>query len=1282
MSKIGRCNYMKKRELTRRLCATGLAAALAFSSTGLMALADEKEVEQVVELEDEIELEEGGSEEEEEQEETLQEVKEEKEEVVEKDTKEEVQEEKKEESIDAVNLEEKDTELYVGSDWAGANVSAKTEKTKVTFDVKNFGWANSEWGIQYIIKDLGLNNNTTYTVEFDITSSVDKDIFLKLDDAGGFIAEKVALDAGKTKHYMKTVSCGEFSAKPYLFFALGQMSGEEVSRSGEVILENLVITEGEKEPEDISDDDKKKGKEYDFTKDNSEFDAADPGKLKAGYELIWSDEFDGNYGDASVDKNTGLNLDNWAYQLGDGSTDCGNYGWGNNELQCYTDRPENVGVNEDLNDDGKGEGVLRITAKREDGYSYKSESAKNYTSARLRTTRPTEALFDTTYGYVEARIALPATAGAWPAFWMLPQSTAVYGNWPVSGEIDIMETCGAFTDKGNDVACGTLHWGTPTHVYKGSGYVNLDSDYTYFHTYAIDWQPGEITWYYDGKAINTLSNWESAIPGASDSLAFDAPFDMPFYMLLNLAVDSGQFGGSVNRARFDDDINMYVDYVRVFQKEDGYPDSVTRKASDNAADNWKDYAGINQIAVLTADNLETCESGGMSDSSADKDKWYLSYQQDATDAKLSKVTKDGTDWAKVEITSPGSQDYSVQLIGHYDAKAGYVYKVSFDAYADGGMVGKSVNCDSKEWKGWSTYGVTQAKLTKEKTHYSYTFAQTEDFDNCRIEFNLGAQASGNVYIANPKVEIVDPAALGSSEKARTPLSDGNMIYNGSFDQGDNRTGYWNVVDGTSLTVPRYTTEGLKSDDMMVIDVASKSNYEAISDGKKYFERRAEISATGKDGATIYQPDMKLSADKYTVEFDMYSDSDSAVKVGAYTLIGTDDVVKLGKELGSAAAYYKKSDGVRHYTLTFETKEAVEAAAVAFTFAKGTKVQLDNVYMNGANQKSNAEEHPLKIDSSYRGDNGGGVELPLENNDGAVTMSGITSGGNWYSPQLASEDFELVAGQKYVLSFDYKLSGNQNNTFQYIIQENGGSWHVYADGPETVSFDSTKTDDGFDHYEKEFVADASISSVHLNFGFGNSGANGDAAFIFKNAKIDLVKQTAVVGEADNENVADNVFYDKESTAPAKPSNPGNSGSANSPSSSGSSNSSNTVANNSKTEIIAEPVVPAAGNTSSLADVKKSTKSASTKVNKAQSVSEEDADVEETLADDESEKASVEEDDTVTIQSNDETTIADEATPEAADESAVEERGFNPIAIIGIIAVFASAAAGTLIYRAKH
>ncbi len=1178
---------MKRKELLRRLWAAGVAATIVFSSSPIVSFAyeaegisaeDSKQAEDISADEDlakgeeeqkggaeesnkqaeESDSEESDSQEDEnhseetkkEDESTLEETEagddseelEDKEELQEKlEAEEELEDETKlekkaslkasnEVAENAINFEELDTELYVGSDWAGADAVASTEGTKVSFDISNFGWAGNEWAIQYIIKNLGLKNNTVYTVEFDITSSVDKNIFLKLDDAAGFIAETVSLEADKTTHYSKQLTAENFSEKPYLFFALGQMSGETASLSGEIVLENLVITEV---VEEVDEKDKKKGPEYDFTKDNSEFDAKDPGKTKDGYELIWADEFDGNYGDDKVDSNTGLNLDNWAYQLGDGTTDCNNYGWGNNELQCYTDRPDNVGVNEDLNDDGEGEGVLRITAKREDGYTYKNESAKNYTSARLRTTKPTEALFDTTYGYVEARIALPATAGAWPAFWMLPQSTTVYGNWPVSGEIDIMETCGAFTDKGNDVACGTLHWGTPTHVYKGSGYVNLDSDYTYFHTYAIDWQPGQIAWYYDGKAINTLTNWESAIPGTSDSLSFDAPFDMPFYMLLNLAVDSGQFGGGVNKAKFEDDINMYVDYVRVFQKEDGYADSVIRKASSGAADDWKDYAGTNQIADISHDALEICEGGGMSDSGANKDKWYLSYQQDATDADLSKYTDDdGNEWAKVQITSPGSQDYSVQLIGHYDAKAGYVYKVSFDAYADGGMVGKSVNCDSKEWNGWSTYGVTQAKLSKEKTHYVYTFQQTEDFDNCRIEFNLGAQASGNVYISNAKVEIVDPATLGTSEKGRTALSDGNMIYNGTFDQGDEHTGYWQTLAGTEIKVPRYTTTALADSDMMVIDVASKTNYESIADGKKYFERRAMISPSGKKAATIYQPGIDLSADTYTVVFDMYSEDDSAVKVGAYSLTSEDGQTKLGKELGSATAYYNKDDGVRTYTLTFNTLEDVKDAAIAFTFAKGTNVQIDKVYMNGANQKSDVDEHPLKSDASYRGDNGGGVEIPLNSVEGIIKMSDIVSGGNWYSPQLGSEDFELVLGQKYVLSFDYRLTGEHNNSFKYIVQENGGSWHVFAGGPENVTYDG----DGFNHFEKEFVADASIPSVHLNFGFGDSGANGDMAFEFKNAKIDLVKQEAQTGDADNENVPDSVFHDAADNIAPKPSAP--------------------------------------------------------------------------------------------------------------------------------------------------
>ena len=151
---------------------------------------------------------------------------------------------------------------------------------------------------------------------------------------------------------------------------------------------------------------------------------------------------------------------------------------------------------------------------------------------------------------------------------------------------------------------------------------------------------------------------------------------MPFYILLNLAVDSGQFGGDVNRATFHDDINMYVDYVRAYQKTKGYAESVDRTASDNAKTDWDEYEGVNQIADVTASSLDA--NGFASDNDSDASKWYLSYNANNTGGKatLDSFKDDsGKTWAKVGISEAGSQDYSVQLIGHYNAKAGIRYRL-------------------------------------------------------------------------------------------------------------------------------------------------------------------------------------------------------------------------------------------------------------------------------------------------------------------------------------------------------------------------------------------------------------------------------------------------------------------------------------------------------------------------------------------------------------------------------------------------------------------------------
>lgn len=1006
-----------------------------------------------------------------------------------------------------------DKELYVGTDWGGSQAAYGTaaNAAQEVITVSNFGTGGSnEWALQYMVKNLGLTAGTQYQVSFNITSTVDKNIFVKLDDTG-LIAETVTLTADTQYQYAKTTEAGT-PGNNIFYIAFGRTGSEAADLSGTVTIENLVI-------QPVSSGggttDTSVGPEYDFS--DTTGDTADPGKTKAGYDLIWSDEFDGNYGTDQTDTATGLDLSKWAYQLGDGTTEAGNPGWGNRELESYTANSANIGVNEDLNNDSQNDGLLRITAKSEaSGYVYGTENSKNYTSARIRTTKDTEALFTTTYGYVEARIALPATKGAWPAFWMLPETTDIYGGWPVSGEIDAMETCGAFTEGKHNTACGTLHWGKPDHVYKGSGYVTLGADYTKFHTYAVDWQPGKITWYYDGTAVNTISDWEGSFAGATDSLSFDAPFDQPFYMILNLAVDSGQFGGTVNAATFQGSMNMYVDYVRVFQKTAGYTAQVVRTGSGDRKSDWQSYAGINQTADMTDTNLVNDVADGNVNAlekagTADPAKWYLSYQSDAKDAAASTVTgSDGKYWEKVTVTTPGSQDYSVQLIGHYNAEAGYLYQISFDAYADGALIGKSVNCDSKEWKGWSTYGLKAFELQSASTHYSFLVDQTDTFDNCRIEFNLGAKGSGNVYIGNVRAEIVDPALI-NQEKEKEAQADGNLIYNGTFDEGTGHFGYWSAGAQTTVSIPRYTTEKAADTDIQVVDVASVSNYEQVPGGIKYYERRAQISAPAGSRPQIWQPDLNMPADQYTFNFDLYACADTSVEAAIYKVDVNGTEEKLGAKVSSGTAVYSAADGVKNYTWNFELTEPVANAALVLTFGDGSSVQADNVTLKEASLVPKVDQTPVDAGTTWSGDSGSGETLSVASTDGIFSLNGISSGTAWYAPQIVSSDFALTVDKQYQLSFRYKMGGTSNNSFAYIVQENGGSWTVFGDGPTTLHYDSANADtNGFCSYTKTFTAGVSLPNVRIVFGFGGSAADGDLNFLYRDVALTLIDTAGTGG----------------------------------------------------------------------------------------------------------------------------------------------------------------------------
>jgi beta-glucanase (GH16 family) len=251
---------------------------------------------------------------------------------------------------------------------------------------------------------------------------------------------------------------------------------------------------------------------------------SDKASPKKGYKLVWADEFDYQ----------GLpDAKKWSYDtLGNNS------GWGNNEAQFYTaGRKKNVWVHD---------GVLSIIAQKEDF------RGKKYTSTRLITKDKGDWL----YGRFEIKAKLPVGKGMWPAIWML-SSDWVYGSWPASGEIDIMENVGYKPDS----IYGSLH--TQSYYFrintqKTKG-VAIPDNHTAFHVYALEWDPQEIRLIVDDIAYLSFSNEHNTYK--------EWPFDKRFHLLLNVAV-GGDWGGQQG---IDDRIfpqTMDVDYVRVYQKTD------------------------------------------------------------------------------------------------------------------------------------------------------------------------------------------------------------------------------------------------------------------------------------------------------------------------------------------------------------------------------------------------------------------------------------------------------------------------------------------------------------------------------------------------------------------------------------------------------------------------------------------------------------------------------------------------------------------------------------------
>ena len=251
-------------------------------------------------------------------------------------------------------------------------------------------------------------------------------------------------------------------------------------------------------------------------------------QLRPGWTLVWSDEFSGACG-SSPDSSK------WTYDLG-------GKGWGNQELESYTNRKENAHIEK---------GKLVITAQKET-YTGADGVTRDYTSARLKT----QGLFAQTYGRFEARIKIPAGQGMWPAFWMLGKDISSIG-WPKCGEIDIMENVG----KEPATVHGSLHGPSTvrptsdlTSIFSLPASQNFADD---FHLYAVEWDSEIVRFYVDSNLYATFNS--SQWPAGGKWV-----FDHPFFIILNLAVGGGWPGSPDASTKFPQ--SMLVDYVRVYTR--------------------------------------------------------------------------------------------------------------------------------------------------------------------------------------------------------------------------------------------------------------------------------------------------------------------------------------------------------------------------------------------------------------------------------------------------------------------------------------------------------------------------------------------------------------------------------------------------------------------------------------------------------------------------------------------------------------------------------------------
>jgi len=647
----------------------------------------------------------------------------------------------------------------------------------------------------------------------------------------------------------------------------------------------------------------------------------------------------------------------------------------------------------------------------------------NYTSGRVNTQNK----HDFVYGRFEASIRVPKGMGYLPAFWLMATDEDDYGAWPLCGEIDIMEVMGQDITK----SYHTIHYGAPEHA-EDQGTLVLDeavsSFYDDYHTFVLDWEPGSLVWYVDGVQVHEAHDWATGKDEES-TLTYPAPFDHDMYVILNLAV-GGSWVGYPDLEAVEDMANqsMDIDYVRVYRKDASYYQNLEATCEKPEAEPFRepDASGNYVRNGNFAEDLKPMDSKG--------DNFELHLESDAEGSTYSISNGELT----ITPDSVGEKLYSVQLKqNNIPMIRGWEYEVTYDAWADveAGET-RQITCDVKgPDRNWCLYlDEQQVQLTNQKTSYSHKFSiDTANDGNGVLEFNLGAQGtSAPVHISNVTLKHIAGEEITDPDKTVRP--DGNYVYNGTFDQGENRLGNWEVFS-------------------MLDDVDVSVTNDLIEDGRK---RELQVKVVVPQGATelepviVYQSDIApLVKGTYDFSFDAYKvGGDEGDNEGMKALVSNDKKYK--PELTDEKQTYD-------YKIQLDSSLDRENSYVEFIFYRPGTYYLDNVKLVESAMIKNGSFDSGKAGYDFGVYNDGKASYSIADEvDGHDTVLDVDieniGTADWHV-QFKQPGITLEKDKYYKLTFDVKSTVDR--IVSVCMQEDGGQWRIYSDEAKKI-YNATST----------------------------------------------------------------------------------------------------------------------------------------------------------------------------------------------------------------------------------